>query len=118
MSFNVLPFACRPTAEGATVVAPSAGDPLVGAGEVIELSSWREPATSVPEIPEHVLDDVEAAAALWEELDAEGREVRFDTDTATGRIVASLCQAQSGVVRTLPLRAVVFVDGDGPQSAA
>jgi hypothetical protein len=87
--------------------------------EVVDLASWREAARDIPEIPEHVLDEVDAAAELWQELDGSDRVVRFEISAARGRVVASLCDDAGGVVHELPLRAVLGVeDDDGPQSAA
>jgi hypothetical protein len=86
--------------------------------EVIDLASRREAACDVPDIPEHVLDEVDAAAELWEDLHSSDRVVRFEVDAARGRVVASLRDGAGGVVHELPLRSVVGGDGDGPQSAA
>ena len=86
--------------------------------EVIDLASRRESARDVPDIPAHVLDEVDAAAERWQELDGSDRVVRFEIDAARGRVVASVCDGAGGVVYELPLRAVVGVDDDGPQSAA
>jgi len=85
--------------------------------QVIDLASRREPESGVPDIPEHVLDEIDAAALRCERLAAEDQQVRFETDPATGRVVASLCDLAGGVVRALPLREVVCGDDD-PQSAA
>jgi hypothetical protein len=86
--------------------------------EVIDLASRREAACDVPDIPRHVLDEVDAAAELWQELDGSDRVVRFEINAARGRVVASLCDGAGGVVRELPLRAVLGGEDDGPQSAA
>jgi hypothetical protein len=118
MSFNVLPFGSRPIAGSEQLAAPSSCDPGGGPGEVVDLASRRAPAIPVPDIPEDVLDEVDAAAELWHELRATGQEVRFDPNAATGRVVASLRDVDGGVVRALRLREVVGLDDDGPQSAA
>jgi hypothetical protein len=86
--------------------------------EIVDLASRRETAVDVPEIPGQVWDEVQAASQLWHALRADNREVRFDTDAATGRVVASLREVDGGVVRALPLRRVLGVDDDGPQTAA
>jgi hypothetical protein len=86
--------------------------------QVIDLATRREPESDVLDIPEHVLDEIDTAALRCERLAAEGHEVRFDEDPATGRVVASLCDLGGGVVRALPLREVVCGDDDGPQTAA
>jgi hypothetical protein len=86
--------------------------------EVIDLASRREAARDVPDIPGHVLDEVDAVAELWQELDSSDRAVRFEINAARGRVVASLCDGAGGVVHELPLRAVLGGEDDGPQSAA
>ena len=45
----------------------------------------REPGEP---IPSHVMDEVHAAARLYEELAARGRQIRFDMHKLDGRVVA------------------------------
>jgi hypothetical protein len=112
MTFNVVPIGSRSIAETQSHQGHSA--------DVVDLAPRRMPAAAVPEIPEHVLDEVDAAAQTAQDLLAERREVRFDTDADSGRIVASLREIEGAVVRVLPLREIVGGGGDddGPQSAA
>jgi hypothetical protein len=110
MSFNVLPFGTRSSGESEPAPDTSA--------EVIDISVRRAPAIDAPRIPDHVLGEIDAAALRAEDLRADNREVRFDMDDLTGRVVASLREIEGGVVRPLPLREVVGYDDDGPQSAA
>jgi hypothetical protein len=110
MSFNVLPFGSRSSGEG----EPALGTPA----DVIDMSVRRAPTVDAPGIPEHVLDEIDAAALRAEHLRADSREVRFEMDDSTGRVVASLREVDGGVVRALPLREAVGYDDDGPQSAA
>ena len=115
MSCNVVPFgntrgsANRSVAEAAQVASTGAN-----LAEVVDLASRRRAAGDPPEIPDHVWDEVEAASRLWQELRAKGREVRFDTDAATGRVVSALCALDGRVVRPLPLCETLGLDGDGP----
>jgi hypothetical protein len=109
MSFHVLPFGSRPTAGTEPPGAP---------GELVDLASRRMDASEVTEIPEHVLDEVAGAAMAAEELRRSNREVRFEPDAGSGRIVASLCELGGGVVRALPLREVFGPGPDGPSAAA
>jgi hypothetical protein len=115
MSFNVVPFGGRPPANGEVTAeaAPGSGD-----AEIVDLADRREPAGDVLEIPEHVWREVDTASQRWHDLRAENREVRFDSDSATGRPVASLRDLRGAVVRPLPLRVVFGLDDDGPSSAA
>ncbi len=47
-------------------------------------------------IPDEVWDEVDAAARLFDQLRAEGRRVVFDTDRLSGKVVASLLDADGG----------------------
>jgi hypothetical protein len=121
MSFNVLPFGSTPAPGIEPVAKPAQAAPAGGSfADVVDLASRRH-VTDTPEIPDHVWDEVEAASQLWQELRAQDREVRFDTHAVTGRVVASLCDLDGGVVRPLPLRETFGFDDhepDGPASAA
>ena len=44
-------------------------------------------------IPDDVWDEVDAAAQLFENLHADGRRMVFDTDRLSGKVVASLLDA-------------------------
>jgi hypothetical protein len=115
MSFNVLPFGSTP-APGNGPVAKPAQVAAHGASfaEVVDLASRRQAPVDTPEIPDHVWDEVEAASKLWQDLRSQDREVRFDTHGVTGRVVASLCDLDGGVVRPLPLREAFGIDDHGP----
>jgi hypothetical protein len=120
MSFNVLPFGGTPSPDNNRPVPKPAQVPTQGAAfaDVVDLASRRQSVTDAPEIPDHVWDEVEAASQLWQELRAQDREVRFETHAVTGRVVASLCDLDGGVVRPLPLREAFGFDDDGPEPAA
>jgi hypothetical protein len=110
MTFNVVPIGSRSIAEAQRLQGPSA--------DVVDLAPRRVPAEPVPEIPDRVLDEVDAAAQTAQDLLAARREVRFDADPDSGRVVASLREIEGAVVRVLPLRELLGADDDGPQSAA
>lgn len=57
-------------------------------------------------IPTEVWDEVEAASRLFDQLKSEGRQVMFDNDRLTGRVVASLLDSE-GEVSSLPLSTAV-----------
>ena len=119
MSFNVLPFGSTPSPDNRPVTKPAQALPRAASfAEVVDLASRRQAELDVPEIPDHVWDEVEAASQLWQELRAQDREVRFDTHAVTGRVVASLCDLDGGVVRPLPLREAFGADDQGPETAA
>jgi hypothetical protein len=120
MSFNVFPFGSRSIAESAPLAAKPAQASSQDASfaEVVDIASRREAPVDVPEIPDQVSDEVDAASRLWHELRAQDREVRFDTDAVTGRVVVSLCDLDGRVVRPLPLRRAPGPDDFGPETAA
>lgn len=53
-------------------------------------------------IPDEVWDEVDAAARLFDRLQAEGSRVVFDTDRLSGKVVASLLGSDGGQ-QVLPL---------------
>jgi hypothetical protein len=119
MSFNVLPFGSTPSPDNGPVAKPAQVAPQGPSfAEIVDLASRRETAADVPEVPDRVWDEVEAASQLWHELRAQDREVRFETHAVTGRVVASLCDLDGGVVRPLPLREAFGFDDPGPGHAA
>jgi hypothetical protein len=66
-------------------------------------------------IPLSVYEEMEAAAALYEELSEEGRQIRY---TQLGnRVVAHLCDLDGNVIRRLTLREAIAIDTD-PDNAA
>ena len=116
MSFNVVPFGSSPEPANGSAADPAHPPTEVDRASpvVVELASRRRAESDVPEIPDTVWDEVEAASRLWRELRAQGREVRFDADAATGRVVPSLCDLNGGVVCPLPLRDAVDIADSGP----
>jgi len=119
MSFNVLPFGSTPSPAQAPVAKPAQTSPHgTSFAEVVDLASRRHAPADVPEIPDHVWDEVEAASRLWQELRDQDREVRFDSHKVSGRVVASLCDLDGDVVRQLPLRETFGFDDPGPEHAA
>jgi hypothetical protein len=120
MSFNVLPFGSTPgPGDNRPAAQPVPAAPQGASfAEVVDLASRRARLTDAPEIPEHVWNEVEAASQLWHELRAENREVRFDSHDVSGRVVASLCDLDGGLLRVIPLHQAIEVDDDDPGTAA
>lgn len=79
-----------------------------------EAKRGREP---VEPIPSHVMDEVHAAARLYEELAARGRQIRFDMHKLDGRVVADLVDTEGNVVRPISLSEVMDTT-PGPDAAA
>lgn len=68
------------------------------------------------QIPAHVMDEVQAAARLYEDLAAREQRVRFDTHQLDGRVVADLVDHDGNVVRPISLRDIV--ESNDPDPAA
>jgi hypothetical protein len=68
------------------------------------------------QIPQQVMDEVQAAARLYEDLAARDQRVRFDTHQLDGRVVADLVDADGNVVRPISLRDIV--ESNDPDPAA
>jgi hypothetical protein len=66
-------------------------------------------------IPFSVYEEMEAAHALFEELEDQGLQVRFSQ--LGGRVAASLCDLDGNVVRSLSLLEAIGMDID-PETAA
>jgi hypothetical protein len=88
-------------------------DNTAGFGKVYEIETARRARGA--RIPDSVYEEMEAADALFEDLQAEGRQIRFTQ--IGGRVVATLCDLDGSVVRPLGLRDVVGM-GPGPEQAA
>jgi hypothetical protein len=82
-------------------------------GKVYEIETARRARSA--RIPSSVQEEMEAAAALYDELADEDLQIRFSE--AGGRVVAKLCDADGGVVRRLSLLDVLALDVD-PETAA
>lgn len=68
------------------------------------------------QIPYHVMDEVQAAARLYEDLQARDQHVRFQTHNLDGRVVADLVDTDGNVVRPISLRDIV--ESTDPDTAA
>jgi hypothetical protein len=79
--------------------------------QVIELSDVRKQRMTGPDrIPERVWEDITRANEIAEDLADHGQSVRFDTHHLTGRVVASLCDADGDVIRRLGLHELLDPD--------
>ena len=85
---------------------------------VIDLSERRERITGAAPIPEHVRDEMEAAARLWYELRAEGKELRFQTPDFGGRVLSLLGDIDGPGHRVVPLHEAIAPYGDDDPGAA
>jgi len=130
MSFHVLPVgrdarigteATQPTQLPARTDAATtpAGDTFakVYDSSVLEAARAARRARET-EIPPHVMDEVQAAARLYEALQARDQHVRFQTHNLDGRVVADLVDTDGNVVRPISLRDVVESNDPGPDAAA
>ncbi len=83
-------------------------------GKVYEIETARRARST--HIPLDVYEEMEAAAALYDELEDEGRQIRFTQ--AGGRVVASLCDLDGNILRPLTLREAIGMGHTGPDTAA
>lgn len=131
MSFNVLPVgrdakigteAQQPTQLPAQPNAqPAEGETFATVYDYSVFQAARAArAARESQIPPHVMDEVHAAARLYEELQARDQQVRFHTHSLEGRVVADLVDTDGNVVRPISLRDIVEAnDPDpGPDAAA
>jgi hypothetical protein len=102
MSFEVSPLAGSP-------YAASAVDRTQRASERSQAAFADAAGSGTPPIPAEVWDQVNAAARLADNLNAEGREVRFDVHKLDGGGVASLVDDDGSLLRPLLLQDVVDV---------
>lgn len=128
MSFHVLPVG-RDAKIGTEVQQPTplpvkpAGTQPVDSdsfAKVYDYSTFEAARTAraarEAQIPPHVMDEVHAAARLYEELSARDQQVRFDTHSLEGRVVADLVDTDGNVVRPISLRDIV--ESNDPDPAA
>ncbi len=118
MNVHVLPIAWR--RGSASPVASRATAARQGCAKVYELEDARKArAVAHPVIPDAVLDEVEVAARLADELHAAGRRLRFGLHDLSGRVVVDLCDLEGAVLRPISLtEAISAPAGHVPDSAA
>jgi hypothetical protein len=83
-------------------------------GKVYEIETARRARGA--RIPVSVQDEMDAAAAMFDELQDEDRQVRFAQ--VGGRVVATLCDLDGNVVRPLSLSEAIGMGHLGPETAA
>jgi hypothetical protein len=84
----------------------------VPAGEYRAVRPTRDVQVPDRYPPLKVWQEVDAAGRRADELIEEGREVHFDVDVNTGRLVIQLREIDGGVLRELkPADAVAIADG-------
>jgi hypothetical protein len=79
---------------------------------VIDLRERRERVAAETPIPDHVRDEMEAAAQLWHELRAERKELRFHASDTGGRVLTVLGDLDGPERRIVPLHEAITPYGD------
>jgi hypothetical protein len=82
-------------------------------GKVYEIETARRARGA--RIPLDVVEEMQAAASLYEQLQEEGQSVHFEQ--LGGRVVATLCDLDGNVLRPLTLLEAIGLGSD-PESAA
>ena len=109
---NVYDFAAARAKRPARAADPE--DNKAGFGKVYEIETARRARGA--RIPLDVYEEMEAAARLYDELQDEGRQIRYTQ--LGGRVVASLCDLDGNVLRPLTLREAIGMGQSGPETAA
>jgi hypothetical protein len=107
MTFDIGPITPAPRNEGASpvrAVAPTGGSGFETVLAAAGIPARDEAVLSLPgSPPAEALDLVGAAADRAEDLAAQGRELHFETDDETGRVIVQVRDLASGrVIRTIP----------------
>jgi hypothetical protein len=109
---NVYDFAAARAIRPPRTAHPDDSRP--GMDNVYEIESARR--MSGAHIPRDVHEEMEAAAALYDLLQDEGRQIRY-TRLGGGRVAAHMCDLDGNVVRPLTLHEAID-PAYGPDTAA
>jgi hypothetical protein len=109
---NVYDFAAARAIRPARVATPE--DNTANFGKVYEIETARRARGA--RIPDSVMEEMAAADALFEDLQEQGRQIRFTQ--FGGRVVATLCELDGTIVRPIGLREVVGMEDVDPETAA
>jgi hypothetical protein len=104
MSFEIGPISPAPRPDGASPARAGAPAGAPGFQAVLSAATADKAVLSLPgSPPPAVLDEVGAAATRAEQLAAQQRELHFERDSHTGRVVIQVRDLSSGeVIRTIP----------------
>lgn len=94
VSFNAVP-------DPAARRSPVAGDAATISSEI------------PPSPPPEVLEAMDAASRCYQQLHAQGRELRFDVDDASGRVTVAVCDLDGNVLERIPASRVLDVATGG-----
>ena len=115
MRFDVAPTG-RVMHLPARPAAPDSATPTDGGfAKVYDISKARRGA---PDVPQAVWDEVDRAAQVASDLEAQGRMIRFHAPEGNGRMRAELVDAEGRVVRPLSLGEIITIGSTEPPSAA
>lgn len=107
MDFGVPPVG-RPDMQPAR----PAGDVRRAAGEGPGFHVTLSQAVNGP--PPELAAEVETAGRRWDELQAMGRELRFEQDPETGRVVVEVRDLEGRLIRTVPPSAALEIAAGAP----
>jgi hypothetical protein len=92
---------------------PNAADG--GFAQVYDITKARHGA---PDVPPAVWDEVDRAAQVASDLEAQGRMIRFHAPEGNGRMRAELVDGDGRVLRPLSLGEIITIGSTEPPSAA
>jgi hypothetical protein len=73
------------------------------------------PRGAAESIPDSVWEEISRAAGVWESLREDGRQLRYDIDESSGRVLVELCDLDGSALRPVSLvEALGTGDDDSP----
>jgi hypothetical protein len=68
-------------------------------------------------MPQSVREDIEQAAELWESLQGDGKQLRYEVDAGSGRVSVELCDLDGARLRAVPLAEALGAGDDHTPAA-
>jgi hypothetical protein len=67
--------------------------------------------------PDYVWEEIEQAAGVWESLRDDGKQLRYDVDAESGRVLVELCDLSGAPLRPVSLVEALGTDDDDSSAA-
>ncbi len=109
MSFEVPPIGPIQQSGAPAPVPGGSANPLAGLDAAVQVD------VGVPgSPPDHLREEMAAANRRVDELREQGRELHFNADPESGRIVIEVTDLDGNVIRTIPASKLLEVAGGAP----